>query len=101
MTSLLMWKEFGATEAPSITTAFSPYGFPGKEKVLRYLETKGKFMACSPRHGYDVITGKKATDEYFYYSDGEYSWNSMIPYYVKKYNMRLPKEFEKKAIKAV
>ena len=32
-------------------------------------------------------------------TDGEYSWLSDLAYYVEKYNLRLPEEFEGKVLK--
>ena len=31
-------------------------------------------------------------------TDGAYSWDTALPYYVKKYNLRLPGEFEDKVL---
>lgn len=31
-------------------------------------------------------------------TDGQYSWNNALPYYVRKYNLRLPKQFEEMAL---
>lgn len=45
-----------------------------------------------------MITGKQVMNRKEICSDGEYGWSSMLPYYVKKYNMRLPKDFEKKVL---
>ena len=42
----------------------------------------------------DVFTGEQVPRELVYMDDGQYSWSSKLPYYVAKYNLRLPAEFE-------
>ena len=36
--SLLRWKEYGDTDAPSLRERFEPGPYPGQEKIVRYLE---------------------------------------------------------------
>lgn len=46
----------------------------------------------------DVITGESIKMECLGMNDGEYTWFNILAYYVKKYNLRLPEEFERKIL---
>ena len=61
--------------------------------IARYLEN-GSPSFCSVSPAIDVFTGEIIPGENIYREDGEYSWNHALSYYVRKYNLRLPKEFE-------
>lgn len=97
-TDLLDWKEFGMSTAPSIQTAFENKPYIGIEKIISYLEN-GRVCLAAPGFGMDMITGERVKRNLEIRSDGEYGWSSMLPYYVRKYNMRLPAEFEAKVFK--
>ena len=94
---LLNWREFGVQSAPSIRTVFEAKPYPGMERVIEYLE-KGKVCLTAPGVGIDEFTGKQVMQVCEIRSDGEYGWSSMLPYYVKKYNMRLPSAFVSKVL---
>lgn len=102
MKSLILFKEFGeipGMDLPSMIDFFEKEPYKEKEKVIQYLNKGRKtYAACS--RAYDKFTGEQIPGEYCGMTDGEYSWNSSLSYYVDKYNLRLPKEFEKKAVKA-
>ena len=94
---LLNWREFGVASAPSIRSMFEDRPYSGIEKIVRYLE-KGHAHLVAAGVGIDALTGKQVMSFYELRDDGDYAWSSMLPYYVKKYNMRLPKEFEEKVL---
>lgn len=94
---LLKWKEFGLESAPSIRTAFQDAPYDGIDKIVRYLET-GTPHLVSAGVGVDAFTGEQVMGFRDIRNDGEYAWSSMLSYYVKKYNMRLPDTFEKKVL---
>ena len=94
---LLMWKEFGLEGAPSIRSAFEAAPYEGIDKIVRYLES-GKPHIAIACHGVDALTGEDVMNHLDIRNDGEYAWSSMLSYYVKKYNMRLPKAFEDKVL---
>lgn len=96
MISLSMWKEFGMGNRPSMRDYFADEPYDGIEKVVEYLR-KGESVLSSPGVCTDAFTGKEVTQKKEILSDGEYTWNSMLPYYVEKYYLRLPKSFERKA----
>ena len=95
---LLNWKEFGVESAPSITSMFEEKPYPGMDKIVKYLEAGKPHMAIASR-GVDALTGEAVMSFRDVRDDGEYSWSSMLSYYVKKYNMRLPKAFEDKVLR--
>ena len=66
-----------------------------KKKIIAYLE-KGKRIAGCPRTSIDCITGEQLSSSFSVYSDGEYDWCDFLPYHIKKYNIKLPKEFIEK-----
>lgn len=69
----------------------APYA--NKEKILVYLKRGQVHMATAGKIE-DVFTGEKTGMMLVYRNDGKYSWSSKMVYYVDKYNLRLPKEFE-------
>ena len=100
MISLNEWREFGFENKPSIKTAFQEKPYAGKNRVVRYLR-KGRVIVPAAGVGRDVMTGKVVMPVKELRTDGEYCWNSMLEYYVMVYNMRLPAEFEQKAVKEI
>ena len=97
-TSLLEWREFGMQSAPSIRTAFETGPYPGMDKIITYLEN-GRVCLTAAGVGVDAITGKQVMGFRQILTDGEYGWSSMLPYYIREYNMRLPKAFEDKVLR--
>ena len=95
---LLNWREFGAISAPSIKSAFENTPYNGIDRIVRYLE-EGRVHLSAAGVGVDALTGKQVMHKKEILDDGEYSWSSMLPYYVKTYNMRLPKAFEDKVLR--
>lgn len=96
MTNLMMlWNEFSGMDVPSIRSSFEEATYFGQDDIIRYLEN-GKVKLPSAGVGVDLITGDVVSVQHAIMTDGEYTWDSMFPYYVKKYNLRLPKEFEEK-----
>lgn len=88
------WKEFGGNTSHSIKDDFSDSEYPEKEMLIHYLES-GDIELVSLDYSEDVISGEIIGEECIM-TDGEYSWDSSLPYYVKKYNLILPDEFVKK-----
>lgn len=98
-TFLMAFDEFGhGLGLPSIKTMISNEPYEGKDEIISYLQA-GKKTYASSRVPIDVISNEKIGVEETGMTDGEYTWISTLPYYVEKYNLRLPKEFEKKALK--
>lgn len=78
---------------PSMKDHFENDQYYGKAEILEYL-LNGRIHMVTASHITDVFTGETIGKELVYMDDGEFSWSSKIPYYVDKYNLRLPEEFE-------
>ena len=97
MISLIQWKEFGAEGGPLMKSAFAKEPYPGMEKIADYLD-HGKITVAAAGIGTDVYTGERISGKKELLTDGEYSWNNTLSYYVRKYYLRLPTEFESKVL---
>ncbi len=98
MISLIQYDEFGPNMGfDSMRKHFAEVPYEGIEKIVDYLEAGKKTYAKAAR-AIDVFSGDPINTEYVGMTDGEYSWNSVLPYYVEKYNLRLPEQFEKKVL---
>lgn len=95
MVSLSHYKEFGDLKAPSLKEYFSAEPYSGKNEVLRYLKN-GKVVVATTSCGVDCVTGKQTNERKDILTDGEFTWSNMLIYYVKEYNMKLPKAFTQK-----
>ena len=90
---LLDYIEFGARKGSSVCFTFEDQPYPGMDKIIAYLE-KGRKLRTVRRPGIDAYTGNRVARRRKILTDGVYAWSSMLPYYVKTYNMRLPRVFE-------
>lgn len=88
------YKEFGASDAPSMQDFFEENPYPGKEKIVNFLQTQGQVGAVAVKMPVDLFTGKRIPGELFFKKYDRFSWSSDLAYYVEKYNLRLPEEFE-------
>ena len=89
-----MYDEFGpGMGLPHMSDFFEPEPYNGIDKIIDYLE-KGQPTFVSGKVAKDIYSGKVIPVEYCGMTDGKYSWMSVLPYYVKTYNLRLPQEFE-------
>ena len=93
---LLQYEEFAPPGSgfPSITKFFQQAPYPGKDRIVAYLKL-GDVHMCCPGYDRDVITGEIIRPAICHMDDGRYAWTSDLIYYVEKYNMRLPAEFER------
>ncbi len=94
-----LWLEFGAPTDHSLKQDIEDHSYPGQEKIAQYLEG-GKVKLMSAGTGKDLFTGETIAANYYIATDGEYSWPSTLSYYVRSYNLRLPKEFEQKILES-
>lgn len=98
MISLINYEEFGSNMGfKSMRESFEAAPYEGQEKIASYLDN-GVQTYVKISRGKDVFTGEWIPGAYIGMTDGEYSWNSGLPYYVRKYNLRLPEAFEKKVL---
>lgn len=82
---------------PSMRDFFSDGPYEGKDKIIKYLtnNTEDMVSAMIPK---DVFTSESIPMESIGMNDGEYTWFTTLAYYVEKYNLKLPKEFEDKIL---
>lgn len=78
---------------PSIKDYMHREPYKSKETVLKYLRGGNVHMVTASKI-VDAISGEATNIELVFMNDGKFSWSSKIPYYVDKYNLRLPEEFE-------
>lgn len=90
------WKEFNTEAIKSLKDDFETEPYPGQWKILRYLRN-GTIKLTATCVGNDVFSGE-IIGPLYYMTDGRYCWLSTLEYYVRKYNLRLPTEFEKKIL---
>ena len=91
------YKEYGAEDALSLLDCCEKQSYPGKDEIVSFLETKGQSTLASTGVATDRITGEAIPmpeNGLCLKKEGNYSWWNDLSYYVKKYNLRLPKKFE-------
>ena len=91
------WKEFNPSAKRSIKEDFDTYASLFSNKILAYLD-KGEIILASPGRAIDVLSGEEINQTNNILTDGEYYWPSSLGYYIRKYNLRIPKEFEDKIL---
>ena len=74
----------------------TPYSF--QKEIASYLR-KGNVILTGLSRAKDVFTGERIPDEVHIMTDGEYLWPNELAWYVEKYNLRLPKDFEEHILK--
>lgn len=73
--------------------------YPHKEQIVKYL-TSGKIDMISAEIPRDALTGQTIPGEKLGMNDGTFVWWNTLAYYVDKYNLRLPEEFELHVLKS-
>lgn len=94
---LELWKEYNSASDKSIRDSFQNSKYENQDLILEYLKN-GRIIARLPISSYDITTDAKIHDYKLLITDDKYLWNSELIYYIEKYNLRLPKEFEEKII---
>lgn len=96
MTGLCNFTEYGCDNGISIKDSINEHSYPGKEKIVSYLESSGKSTMVQVRLAKDRLTGERINGLFSLelFTDGKFSWWNDLAYHVEKYNLRLPKEFE-------
>ncbi len=92
--SLQNFKEFGVPNAPSFLEKCEKAPYKGQEKIVEFLKNKGEVGAAAAGISVDVLTGEAIPGERVIKHSDKFGWLSDLAYYVEKYNLRLPKEFE-------
>ena len=72
--------------------------YPSKDAIIQYLRNGDMVLARVSRIK-DVFSGEYIPFEVLIMTDGKYFWSNILAWYVDKYNVRLPKEFEAHILK--
>ena len=90
----ISYKEFGEDENdPSIHDYLEKEPYPNQEKIANFLKN-GKIELAQMSRDRDIFTGQRIQREVLVMSDGDYFWANTLAWYVEKYNLRMPEEFE-------
>lgn len=90
----ISYKEFGENDNdPSIHDYLEKAPYPNQDKIIHFLKN-GKIELARMSRIKDIFTGKRIPDEVLVMSDGDYFWSNSLAWYVEKYNLRMPEEFE-------
>jgi hypothetical protein len=71
-----------------------------KNEIAKYLRS-GNVEFARVSRAKDVFTGEIIPHEALFMNDGVFCWSSELAWYVEKYNLRLPKEFEDHILKNI
>lgn len=94
---MMEWKEFNPLSEKSMKDDFRESPSPDCQKIISYLDNGEVTLSAISRDA-DLISGENIDKTKCNMTDGEYSWFGSLSYYVKRYNLQLPKEFEDKII---
>ena len=78
---------------PMMKDSLEIEAYPNKNDVLRFL-TNGVVDCARVSRARDVFSGELIPTEVLVMHDGDFYWSNTLAWYVEKYNLRLPKEFE-------
>ena len=67
--------------------------YEGQDKIVKFLTTGEQLFAKLGRDK-DIFTGETIPISPVILQAGGYKWPAILAYYVQKYNLRLPKDFE-------
>ncbi len=87
------FRELGYDEMPSIDESRGQPGTANTERVVRYLKA-GKVFVFSPGLMRDVFDRRSAAGTRSILTDGVYAWPDSLAYYVDRYAVALPADFE-------
>lgn len=96
------YAELGDTDGPKMKDCFEAKRYEEQDRIVRYLKgTKSaKELFVSTAIPKDVFTNESIKMEDICMGDDIYAWSNILSYYVDKYNLRLPKEFEEHILKS-
>lgn len=79
---------------PRLKDSLEEEAYSHKEDVLRFLRSGTVDFARASR-AKDVFSGDTIPTEVLVMHDGDFFWSNTLAWYVEKYNLRLPRNFEK------
>lgn len=78
---------------PSMRESLESVPYPNKNAVIQYLQS-GEIQLARASRARDVFSGEFIPAEVLVMSDGTFYWSNELAWYVERYNLRLPKDFE-------
>ena len=87
------YKELNTGDFPSLKESLEENPYPNKEKILVFLQN-GIIDLTRMSRAKDVFDGEVIPFEIHVMHRGKFSWSNQIAWYVEKYNLRLPNDFE-------
>ena len=89
------YKEFAPKRNhPSIHEYLEKEPYINQDKIINFLRD-GKIEIAQMSRDRDIFTGERIPYEVLVMSDGDYFWPNTLAWYVEKYNLRMPEEFER------
>lgn len=79
---------------PKLKDSFVREAYPGKNNVISFLKNGNVDFARASRVK-DIFTGDFIPTEVLIMHDGDFYWSNTLAWYVEKYNLRLPLDFER------
>lgn len=79
---------------PLMKDNFEEEAYPEKDKIIHFLNN-GEMLYARLSRAKDVFTGERIPQEVLGMTSGEYDWPNYLAWYVEKYNLRLPEDFER------
>ena len=79
---------------PLMKNSMNDKKYPSQDLIVSYLKRGKMVMAAAGVSKPDVFTGDAINVENGIQSDDMYAWSTDLPYYVEKYNVKLPDDFE-------
>ena len=89
----ISYKELDKDELISIHDYLEAESYPHQGKIINFLKN-GKIEFAQMSRDRDIFTGERIPQEVLVMSDGDYFWPNTLAWYVEKYNLRMPEEFE-------
>lgn len=83
---------------PKLKDSVEAKEYPNKKTIVKFLKNGTVELARHSRTK-DVFSGEIIPDEALLMHDGDFYWSSVLAWYVDKYNLRLPKNFETHILK--
>lgn len=78
---------------PRLKDSLEKEAYPHKNDVLKFL-MGGTVEVARVSRAKDIFSGDTIPAEVLVMHDGDFYWSNILAWYVDKYNLRLPKDFE-------
>lgn len=89
-----------ASRYPLMADCMTPERYPHQDSIVRYLRDADLLLAVSS-YAKDIFTGDATNVRRGLMGDGTFFWSQSLSYYVDRYNVRLPGDFEKHILKSL